>query len=36
MKEQGIEPEDLIEGIKVLDGPEIDGIIKDSTTTMIF
>ena len=34
--EQGIEPEDLIEGIKVLDGPEIDGIIKDSTTTMIF
>ena len=36
LKEQGIEPEDLIEGIKVLGGPEIDGIIRDSTTTMIF
>ena len=36
LSEQGIEPEDLIEGIKVLDGPEIDGIIRDSTTTMIF
>ncbi len=36
LSEQGIEPEDLIEGIKVLSGSEIDGIIKDSATTMIF
>jgi sulfur relay (sulfurtransferase) DsrF/TusC family protein len=36
LSEQGIGVEDLIEGLKVLDGPGIAGIISESGTTMIF
>ncbi|HTZ17198.1 MAG TPA: DsrE family protein [Dissulfurispiraceae bacterium] len=36
LKAAGMGPQDLIDGAKILDGPEIAAIIKDAGTTMIF
>jgi sulfur relay (sulfurtransferase) DsrF/TusC family protein len=36
MKEQGIEPANLLEGVKALGSSEVAGLIKDAGTVMIF
>ena len=36
MKEQGIEPADMLEGVKALGSSDIAGIVKEAGTVMIF
>ncbi len=36
VREQHLEPKDIIDGVKVVNGTEIAGLVKEAKTTMIF